>query len=371
MADDTGLVVTVDGPIDPEGLGVTLAHEHTFADFAAPYFEEPDSAYERELAYEPVSMDNLWYVDRNHFNHEDNLLLQSLDEAIEEVSHFYRAGGDTIVDVTPKNVGEDPERVRAVARETGVQYVHGTAYYSKSTHPDGLESRTIDDIEAEFVNDVRDGIDDTDIRAGIVGEIGLSGHIHETEERVLRAGARAARRTGAPLTIHPAGRTPDSQRDPETGEERAWPRSRWGLRALDIVEDEGLPAERVVIDHMDGTLYEDLEYQHRIAERGAYLEYDLWGTNKYIERWDDGYPSDTWRVRSVTELVEAGHADRLLFSHDIGSKTKRRTYGGHGYGHVLEVIVPRLRRNGVSQDAVDEILVENPRRLLTFAEPQP
>lgn len=360
---DAGTVVTVDGPIDPETLGTTLAHEHTFTDLATPWFEPPDSAYERKLAKEPMRMDRRWYVDTHHFEHEDNLRLDSLSEAVEEFGAYHRAGGDAVVDVTPKNVGEDPERVRAVARETGLHFVHGTAYYVRTAHPEHVDETSPDELEAEFVADVTEGIDGTRVRAGVIGEIGLSGQIHETEETILRAAARAARRTGAPLSIHPPGRTPESQRD------RTYPRSRWGLEVLDIVEDEGLAPDRVAMGHMDGTIYEDLDYQHRLADRGAYVEYDLWGTEKYLERWNDGYPSDHWRVDAVRELIEAGHGDRLLFSHDIGSKSKRRTHGGHGYAHLLETVLPRLERTGVARETLDRIMVANPRRLLTFDEP--
>lgn len=363
MADDTGFVVTVNGRVDPDSLGVTITHEHTFTDLATPWFEDPDSAYERSIAHDPVKIEDLWYIEKNHFNHEDNLRLESFDEAVEELGHFYRAGGDTVVDVTPKNLGEDPQRVRAVARETGLQFVHGTAYYVRSAHPDRVDETSLDDLTEEFVSDVRDGIGDTRVRAGVIGEIGLSGHIHDQEEKVLRAGTRAALRTGAPLSIHPPGRTDESQRD------RTYPRSRWGLEVLDIIEDEGLEPDRVAMGHMDGTIYEDLTYHHELADRGAYVEYDLWGTEKYLPRWNDSYPSDTWRVDAVRELLDAGHGSKVLFSHDIGSKSKRRCHGGHGYAHVLESVVPRLLANGVSEEQIDQILIDNPKRMLTFEEP--
>lgn len=364
MVEDTGSVVTVDGTIEPDELGVTITHEHTFTDFATPWFDRPDSAHDRRLAEQPIRMGNQWYVDRNHFGHRDNLLLDSLEEAVDEYNRFLEAGGDAVVDVTPKHIGEDPRRVRAVARRTGLTFIHGTAYYVRSGHPDYINDMTVEDLETEFVSDVRDGIDDTTVRAGVVGEIGLSGHLHEQEIKVLRAGARAARRTGAPLSIHPAGRTEHSQRD------RTYPRSRWGLEILDIIEEEGLAPERVAMGHMDGTIYEDLDYQRELANRGAYLEYDLWGTEKYFQRWNDGYPSDTWRVEAIRELLDDGHGDRILFSHDIGSKSKRRAHGGHGYAHIPESVVPRLLANGVTREQIDAILVENPRDVLQFATPE-
>jgi phosphotriesterase-related protein len=363
MTDDVGRVITVDGVVDPDDLGVTLPHEHVFVNTADAWYQPPDSAPERRMAEEPLSIEHLGFVSRNLYSHRDNMRLDSVETQTEEVTRFLRAGGSTIVDLTPKNIGGDPAQVRGVARETGLQFVHGTGYYTESVHPDALADRSDEAIEAEFVDDVRTGIDDTGVRAGIVGEIGVSGRIHDAEERVLRAGARAARRTGVALNVHTPGRTPYSQKD------RTYPPSRWALELLDIVEEEGLPPERVVMSHLDRTIYEDLSYQTELAERGAYVEYDLWGLEAYLEEYNDGLPSDIRRMEWATELIDAGYADRLLFSQDTWSKMQLRRYGGYGYAHVLEDVVPMLRANGVTDDQLDAILVENPRRVLTVAEP--
>jgi phosphotriesterase-related protein len=363
MDEDVGSVITVNGRISPDELGVTLPHEHLFLDGRDAWFEPPSSAYDRKLSQEPVSIETLWWVRQNAEYSEDNLRLGSLEEAIDETSRFQRTGGRTIVDVTPKHIGIDPLRVRQVANATGLQFVHGTAYYIRSAHPGRIDDMSVDDLEAEFVSDVRDGIDGTDVRAGLVGEIGVSGHVHEQEEKVLRAGARAALRTGAPLMIHPPGRTPHAQRD------RTYTSSRWGLELLDLVEEEGIPADRVVVCHMDRTLYEDIEYIRELAARGAYVEFDLWGLECYLQEYDDGYPSDHWRAETVRDLMVDGHTDRLLFSHDVHMKIQRTRYGGFGYGHINENVVPMLLARGLTRADIETVLVENPRRLLTFREP--
>lgn len=364
MPDDEGRVVTVEGRIDPEDLGVTLPHEHTFVDMVEAWFHLPESSVDRRLAREPVSLDNLWYVRRHPQQHEDNMRVDDLEETVDEVNRAKRAGVGTVVDVTPKGMGGDPERVRAVARQTGLNYVHGTAYYTRAAHPDGIDDRSEDDIAAEFVDDVRTGIDGTSVRAGVVGEIGLSERIHPEEEKVLRAGARAALETGAQLTVHPPGRSPNAQQG------RTYPTSRWGGDVLDIVGEVGLPPERVVVCHMDRTLFEDLEYQKDLAERGAFIEYDLWGTELYHEEYDDGYLSDAQRIDAVAELIDAGHASRLLFSHDLCMKIQRTKYGGFGYAHLLENVVGMLAGRGIDREVVDRILIDNPREMLTFSEPE-
>lgn len=251
-----------------------------------------------------------------------------------------------------------------MSRETRLHFVHGTAYYVRSGHPDYIDDMTESELEEEFVSDVREGIDDKTVRTEVIGEIGLSGHLHEQELKVLRAAGRAACRTGAPVSIHPAGRTEHSQRD------RTYPRSRWGLEIVDVLEEQGLDPNQVIMSHMDGTIYEDLEYQFELVNRGVYVSYDLWGTEKYLSQWNDGDPSDTWRVEATLEHAENGNLDRLVFSHDIGSKSKRRTYGGHGYAHIPENVVPRLLANGLSRADLDKILVENPKRVLPFDEPE-
>ncbi|MFC6989741.1 hypothetical protein ACFQJD_15385 [Haloplanus sp. GCM10025708] len=367
MTSDIGKIVTVDGRMSPDELGVTSTHEHLFIDAVDAWYEPPEAAYERAVASEPVSMDNLWYTRRNPMQHEDNLRLNSMEEAIDEVSHFARAGGDTIVDVTPNNIGRDPKRVRAVARETGLNFVHGTAYYTQPAHPDRFASLSPAELEekaeAEFVSDVRDGIGETDVRAGIVGEIGLSNHIHPDEEAILRAGARAARRTGAALTIHPRA----DQKEPEGSDDADVAVGARGARH----RGSGRPRARAGNNRSHGP--DDIRGP-RVPEgtrrAGATLEYDVWGLEAYLDDFDDAYPSDSWRVDAVCELLEAGHGSNLVFGHDVYIKIQRRKYGGFGYGHILENVVPMLKSRGVDDETITQILVENPKEILTFVEPE-
>jgi phosphotriesterase-related protein len=312
-------------------------------------------------------------VNRNPWTHKDNLRIDDFDEVAEEVARYYRAGGDAIVDVSPKGMGNDPELTRAVARETGVTFVQGTAFYARDAHPDRLEGMDVADIAEEFERDVREGIDGTDVRAGIIGEIGVTdtsdrqddsvaNEFHDQEVTVLRAGARAARRTGAPLSVHPP-----FQRTEE------WPTSRRCHEILDIAAEEGLPPERVILCHRDQSkwLEADLTYQRELAERGAYVEYDLFGHDEiYHASQDDAQPSDLDRVRNLERLIEDGHQERLLLAHDIFLKYLLTQYGGQGFAHVIRNIVPVLRERGITESAIDDMLVENPKRILTFAQPE-
>jgi phosphotriesterase-related protein len=359
MASDAGTVVTVDGRIDPEDLGRTLAHEHMFIDTVDAWYTPPVTATDAAIARRPVDVADLHYIYLHATGHADNLRLDSYEEARAEVTEYRRAGGDAVVDVTPKGVGSDPAAVRGLSRETGLQFVHGTAYYTRASHPDRVDERTVDELGAEFVSDIREGIDDTGVRAGIVGEIGLSGGIHEAEENVFRAAARAARRTGAPLSVHP----------PLFHEK---PGSWWGLEVLDMAAQEDLPPHRVILCHQDLDDVIDnpdsFENQLDAADRGAFVEFDCWGWEFDNVAFNHAFPSDNWRIRATLELIDAGYASNLLFSQDVWTKIERQRYGGFGYSHVLENVLPRLRARGVSEADLETITVDNPRRVLTFAE---
>lgn len=359
MADAAETIVTVEGPIDPGTLGTTITHEHLFIDTVDAWYAPPDEATRAAISRREVAVEDHHFIALNATAHADNLRLDSFDEAREELARYHRAGGDAVVDVTPKGVGADPVSVRAIARETGLTLVHGTAFYTIASHPDRVGEMSADAIETEFVSDVREGIGETDVRAGIVGEIGLSGDVHEQEERVLRAGARAARRTGAPLSVHP----PLFHENPAS-----W----WGHWVLDVAEEEGLPPERVILSHQDLDDVidhpDDVSNQLAAAERGAFVEFDCWGWEFDNPSLGHAFPSDNWRIRATMELIDEGYAENLLFSQDVWTKIERTNYGGFGYAHVLEHVLPRLRSRGVAEDAIEQVVVENPRRALTFAD---
>ena len=359
MAGDANAIVTVKGPIDPAALGTTITHEHMFIDTVDAWYVRPEDVTKEAISRRDVTVEDLHFITLNSTAHADNLRLDSLEEARDEVARYHHAGGDAGVDVTSKGVGADPTAVRAIARETGLTFVYGTAFYTIASHPDRVSEMSAEKIEAEFVADVRKCIDETDVRAGIIGEIGLSDDVHEQEKRVLRAGARAARRTGAPLSVHP----PLFHENPAS-----W----WGHWVLDVAEEEGLPPERVILSHQDLDDVidhpNDTANQFEAAERGAFIEFNCWGWEFDNPALNHAFPSDNWRIEATMELIDEGYVENLLFSQYVWTKIERTKYGGFGYAHVLEHILPRLRARGVAGDDIEQIMVKNPRQALTFAD---
>lgn len=360
MEIDPKSVITVEGPIDPKTLGTTLAHEHIFIDQVTSWFEEPRTPRDQRLSKEPISIENLSYVRSHKLAHRDNMRLDSTETAIEELERYRRAGGDSIVDLTTKGIGADPIEIQKIARGSNLNIIHGTAFYTEAAHPQRIKRADQSEIRQEFVSDVEEGIDDTDVRAGIIGEIGLSETISSQEEKVLRAGARAALRTGTSLNIHPPLFGPNQT-----------PRA--ALDALDIVEEAGLPLNRVIVSHMDQDhqAMSDLEDHRTIADRGAFIEFDQWYIwQGWVTAVKKEYPSDSTRVDALFELIDDGYLDQILLGHDVSTKLHLQKYGGMGYVFFHDILKPWLHQRGLDQNKWVRLMEGNPREVLTLVEPE-
>lgn len=349
--------MTVLGPVEAHEIGLSLSHEHLFVDLRTAWFREPQDLDDKRLAYEPLRMDNLWYHRRNPFNSFYNLVLDDTDELIGELVKYKIEGGKTVFDATTKGLNPNPLVVKKIAAHTGLNIVLGAGYYVGRSHPPGTAEKTVEELVREIENDIFEGFDGSGVRAGFIGEIGTSATefgsetIPKNEIKVLKAAARAQASTGVALMIHPP-----------RAKDRDHPSSWWSLQILDIVRDEGANLNRVIMCHNDRTIFERLDLQKEMARRGAYVEYDLWGTEQYFRDWKSTTPSDFERVISIKKLAEEGYLNRLLISQDVCKKTQLSRYGGHGYFHILRNIVPMLRDEGFTDGQIRTITEENPKR---------
>ncbi|MCE5190992.1 MAG: phosphotriesterase-related protein [Actinomycetia bacterium] len=339
-------VRTVLGEIDAADLGPTLFHEHLIINGSAAWRTPQLSDHEGwEVARKPVEIGFLGRLRNDPYLSLDNTRLDDVDLAVEEASRFKDAAGATIVEVTPPGAGRNPTVLAQIAERTGLNIVMGCGFYLERTHPASFEQMSVDDVADTIAHDVLEGVDG--VCAGVIGEIGVGLRFTPAEERSLRGAARAAARTAVPLVVHLPG----------------W--LRYGHRVLDVVEEEGADPNATVLAHMNPS-HTDREYQHSLADRGAWLEYDMLGMELGYPG-EGQSPSDAENAAAVTRLIADGYGRRLLLSHDIFIKTLLKHYGGFGYAHVLTGFAQRLEALGVSREVLLGILTDNPRSVFEQA----
>jgi phosphotriesterase-related protein len=343
--------MTVCGPVDADELGFTLPHEHIMFNSTAWVAEPaPEDTWKLPIARGTVTMETVAELRRDPMICRDNLILEDEDVALRELAMFRDAGGGTIVDVSSLGLRGDVTRIRRLSERSGLHIVAATGCYVAFTHPPHVATQSVDEVAAWMVDELDHGIDGTDVRAGIIGELGVSeGGMHPEEEKVLRAAALAQVKTGAPITIH-----------------NAIPHERQGLRVLSVLESAGADLTRVIMGHMTQSV-PDRFYHRAIADTGAVLEFDRFGAELYNDSWGGkNYceQRDTEVVAEIAELVREGYADRILLSHDIGFKVQLAGYGGLGYAHIQRRVLRYLRNLEVPEEAIDQMTVLNPARLL-------
>lgn len=335
---------TVLGDVEPSRLGIVLPHEHLVMD-ARPllgihgYRPGTDGPWNERTAAEAR-----W----NPGIHPANYDLTDEDLAVAELEPFVAAGGGTVVDLTPPSLGRDPAALARISARAGVHVVSGIGQYLAPVHEPWVRGASERDIADRLVEAVINGSGDPPVRAGILGEIGTSDPLADEERRVLRAAAAAAGRTGVAISVH------------------LHPWGHEGPGVLDELIRAGADPGRVVLGHVTSAIDRPAELRS-LLDRGALLGFDLFGFDHSLlgpGRWP---PSDRDVVIAVAALVRDGYAGQLLLSQDVGVRTRLRRWGGWGYAHLLEHVVPLLDEAGVGDAARHTMLVTNPARLLAFA----
>ncbi len=341
---------TVLGPIDGNELGITLAHEHILMDGSALY-SEPSASADKGMALKRVDWDVLSWLRYHPFENMDNLRLLDEETMTAEILHFKAAGGRTIVDQGNNGLGRDAVALARISRITGLNVIMGSGYYTANSLSPNVFSKPVDEIADEIVRDITDGVGATGIKAGLIGEIGTSWPLHEFEKKSLLAAVKAQKETGAPINVHP-------------GRHAQGP-----ITAARILVDAGADMSRVAFSHIDGRV-RTREGRIELAQLGCYLEYDLFGYEGHFPAFPGSdpidLPNDTTRIYEIRDLMDAGYLNQILISHDIVCKTKLVRYGGWGYGHISNYVVPMMLKRGISRDVVDTIMIENPRRFFSF-----
>ncbi|MGP6176474.1 phosphotriesterase family protein [Microbacterium sp. A196] len=319
-------IPTFTGEVSADGLGVTLIHEHVFV-------TDPE-------------LD----INMPHPEWDERALIE---RAVQTLSALFDRGVRTLVDLTVIGLGRDVRRVAEVAARVPLQIVAATGCYAAEVLPPyfrlngpGLVVDGPDPLVDLFVGDIERGIAGTSVRAGMIKIASDASGLTPDASRVFAAAAVAHLRTGVPITTH------------------SHAASRGGIAQQDAFEQAGVPLDRVVIGHSGDST--DVAYLRRLADRGSFLGFDRFGM-EHVAR-------DADRMRMLLKLLDAGYADRIVLSHDaaIFSRVTPPSWrAAHApswtMSHLFEHVLPQLRAAGLDEAAEHQLMVVNPRRVLTGA----
>ena len=312
-------VNTVLGPRATSELGRTLVHEHVLIGYPG------------------------WFMDARM---PPFIRAEALDRAVDAFQQLRAYGVQTVVDPCPMDLGRDVTFNAEVSQRSGVTLISTTgAYFEAEGIPFTFRHFDVQEIADIYQKEIEDGIGRSGIKPGLIKIATGDGVVSDYERKCLTAAARVARITGVPLLSHTQNCT-------------------CGHDQIDIVTGEGVEPHRLLVGHSDGR--DDHPYQKSLAERGAYVGFDRFGILVFN--------SDEVRMKNLKQMIDAGHRNSLLVSHD---KVNCWMGGIPGVGspdavkdilpnwrmtHLFETIFPALVQMGVSQQDLDHIVTENVRR---------
>ena len=298
-------VRTVLGDIKGKDMGFTYPHEHLYA-------VPPVCQKDRDLE------------------------LTSYENSVKELMNFKEVGGRTLVEASTLDYGRNLGLLKKMAEETGINIIATTGFNKHIYYPEWVQEKSAEEIADILAGDIMDGEEESKVRAGFIKIGTYYNMIHPLEKKTAIAAAIAQKKCNAPIWGHTEAGT-------------------MGMEILDLLEQEHVDFSTVALGHLDRNA--DEYYLLKLADRGIYIQFDGPGKVKY-------YP-DSVRVRLIKSLIAHGHADQLLIFGDMGRASYLEGYGGGpGFRFIKTKFIPRLLEEGVTEEQIDKIFIENPRRWL-------
>lgn len=312
------------GACSTDELGAVLMHEHIFVHTPEMSRDYPDVSWgDKE---------------------------EVIGQAVAKLTELKDRHFDTIVDLTVIGCDRSIPDIQRVNARVDINIIVATGLYTFDELPRLVRARPVgsdgrDLLTDLFVRDIREGIGDTGVRAGILKCCTDSPGMTPNVERVLCATARAHRETGVPISTHSDAHL------------------RTGLAQQDVFSSQGVDLSRVVIGHSGDST--DLDYLKEIMDRGSVIGCDRFGF--YLP----GKPTLAERVEVIVRLCDQGYADRIVLSHDANCHSdwvdahRKAALPEWNYNHLADVVIPALRESGVAESDLRQMLVENPRRIFS------
>ena len=274
-------------------------------------------------------------IDRSEVIEDEDALLDSQQLVIQELKELYKKGVRNIVEATCRGIGRNVAYAQKVATETGINIVQATGWYQSAFLPIEVYQLSVTQLAEMMIKDITIGIKNTDIKAGIIGEIATTkNRWTEQEEKVFNAAVIASKETHTPIMTHTSIGT-------------------LGHEQVEFFQKKHANLSKIIIGHVD--LTGNPNYVLEMLKTGINVEIDTIGKNNYM--------SDAKRVDIIKAAQDAGFTDQIVMSMDITRKSHLKANGGIGYAYLLDSFIPELKAGGVTEGFINKMLVENPQRI--------
>ncbi|MEY4921673.1 MAG: hypothetical protein RLY17_390 [Pseudomonadota bacterium] len=277
------------------------------------------------------------HIDLSGFKNNLDCRLDQYQPICDEMRELVGKGVANIVEVTNRYMGRNPQFLLNLMRDSGINVIASTGYYTDSFYPPVVRESTAQQLAQTMIDEIEIGIDGTELKAGVIAEIGTSENVITADEaKVFHAAALAHHATGLAISTHTSFST-------------------MGLEQIALLEQHGVPVGRVVIGHCDLKEQPDLILQ--MIDKSVYVQFDTIGKNSYFP--------DERRVAMLVMLAERGLLDKVMLSMDITRRSHLKTNGGSGFSYLIDTFIPMLLAAGLSRNHLEMMLRHNPNKFFS------
>lgn len=275
-------------------------------------------------------------IDLSGIKNDEDCRLDCFEESQKELSRLYELGVRRILDVTNIGMGRNSDYCRLMEENTGIQILSATGFYKEPFLPEFVYTMSVRELAELAVKEISEGIVNTGIKASVIGEFGTSKDTFtEMERKVFDSMALAAVQTGAVVTTHTTLGT-------------------MALEQAEYLKSEGVKPENIIIGHMD--LSQNPDTIISVLKEGVNIGFDTVGKNNYCP--------DTFRAQMLKRIAKEGYLDQVVLSMDITRKSHLKKWGGPGYAYLIETFLPMLLEYGLSEEQTQQLMIDNPNRIL-------
>ncbi|XP_078038784.1 phosphotriesterase-related protein [Augochlora pura] len=351
MANANGCVQTVLGGKNANELGRILTHEHLGLTFDAFYTPPPHQL--KRFFDNKIEIENLGVLRQYPYSSKYNINFNdaaTMDAVMTDVQFYREFGGGTIVENSNYGLKRDIPFMKRASKETGVHIIAGTGYYVAATQSASDLALSKEEMYNVMLKEMTTGCEDSpDVKTGFVGEVGSTWPIEDFEKRAIQSTGELQAQLKCPVSFHP-GRDSDAP-----------------FEIMRLYQEAGGDSRKAILSHLDRTLSEQ-RLMEFADETKCYCQFDLFGMECSFYQLNPTVDmlSDAQRIDRVKFLRDDQKLHRVLLSHDIHTKHRLMKFGGHGFSHILNNVLPKMLLKGFTQDEIDTLTIQNPKTWLSY-----